>query len=224
MKSLFDLYKIAVDPDLRKQAQNLPPDLPSFQTPPVAPKPANTGSSIGITKVKTEAQLSMAIEDALRFDTKILIEKALNVMELEVAVLESLEPAADPIVSVIGEIKPRHEFYSYEAKYLDENGAELLIPAAISDEIKEKARQIAKELFLVLECEGMARVDLFLDKDSQQIYFNEINTIPGFTQISMYPKLMNASGISYSELLTHLIQLAMKRYDNKSQLIRNYEG
>lgn len=191
---------------------------------PLFVKPANTGSSIGITKVKTPADLHSAIEEAFRFDTKILVEKALNVMELEVAVLESLDPAADPIVSVVGEIKPSHEFYSYDAKYLDENGAELIIPAPVSDEVNEKARSIAKKLFLTLECEGMARVDLFLDKDSQEIYFNEINTIPGFTQISMYPKLMDASGISYSELLTHLVQLALKRHQAKSKLMRSYAG
>ena len=189
---------------------------------PVFVKPANTGSSIGITKVKSPEQLHGAIDEAFKFDTKVIVEKALNVLELEVAVLESLEPDADPIVSVVGEIKPRHEFYSYEAKYLDENGAELLIPAPVSDDIKEQARLVAKTLFKALECESMARVDLFYDKDTKHIYFNEVNTIPGFTQISMYPKLMAASGMSYSQLLTHLVELAMKRHRNKSQLIRSY--
>lgn len=189
---------------------------------PLFVKPANTGSSIGINKVKTAEQLKTAIHEAFKFDTKILIEKALNILELEVAVLESLEEGADPIVSVVGEIKPRHEFYSYDAKYLDENGAELLIPAPIAEELKAQAQSIAKHLFQVLECEGMARVDLFLDKETQQIYFNEVNTIPGFTQISMYPKLMAASGIPYSNLLTHLIELAIKRHNHKSQLMRSY--
>jgi D-alanine-D-alanine ligase len=189
---------------------------------PVFVKPANTGSSIGIEKVKSADQLSAAIDAAFRFDTKILIEKALNVLELELAVLESLEADSDPIVSVVGEIKPRHEFYSYDAKYLDEHGAELLIPAPVSDDIKKKAQEMAKVLFKALECEGMARVDLFYDKDTNEIYFNEVNTIPGFTQISMYPKLMAASGVSYSTLLTHLVELAMKRHHNKSQLIRSY--
>jgi D-alanine-D-alanine ligase len=191
---------------------------------PVFVKPANTGSSIGITKVKTADKLAAAIDEAFRFDTKVLVEKALNVIELEIAVLEGLEPNAEPIISVVGEIRPAHEFYSYDAKYIDENGAELLIPALVAEEIKEQAQFVARKLFLILECEGMARVDLFFDKDSKQIFFNEINTIPGFTQISMYPKLMNASGISYPELLTHLIQLAMKRHKNKSQLIRSYSG
>lgn len=189
---------------------------------PVFVKPANAGSSIGIAKVKSADELPRAIDEAFRFDTKILIEKSLNVLELEVAVLEALEEDADPIVSVVGEIKSRHEFYSYEAKYLDEQGAELFIPASVSDEVKEQARSVAKALFLALECEGMARVDLFYDKDTKQICFNEVNTIPGFTQISMYPKLMGASGVSYTDLLTHLVQLAVKRHHNKSQLIRSY--
>lgn len=193
---------------------------------PVFVKPANTGSSIGITKVKTPDKLTAAINEAFRFDTKVLVEKALNVIELEIAVLEALEANVDPIVSVVGEIRPahEHEFYSYDAKYIDENGAELLIPAPVQEEIKTKARTMARQLFHILECEGMARVDLFLTKDTQQVFFNEINTIPGFTQISMYPKLMAASGITYPELLTHLIQLAMKRHKNKSRLIRSYSG
>ncbi|HLB57745.1 MAG TPA: D-alanine--D-alanine ligase family protein, partial [Gammaproteobacteria bacterium] len=185
-------------------------------------KPANTGSSIGISKVNSKESLLSAIQEAFRFDTKILVENGLNVIELEVAVLQSLEPGADPIASVVGEIRARHEFYSYEAKYLDDNGAELLIPASVSDQIKLEAQTIARKLFIALECEGMARIDLFLDKDSQQIYFNEVNTLPGFTQISMYPKLMGATGVSYSVLLTHLIELAMKRHKNKKQLVRSY--
>ncbi len=189
---------------------------------PVFVKPANTGSSVGITKVKNKEALKAAVDEALRFDTKVLVEKALNVQELEIAVLQSLENSDEPIVSVVGEIRPTHEFYSYEAKYLDENGAELLIPANVSDDVKARARAIAKELFIVLECEGMARVDLFLDKDSGEIYFNEVNTLPGFTKISMYPKLMEATGISYADLLTHLIKLAMIRNKDKNKLIRSY--
>ncbi len=190
---------------------------------PVFVKPANTGSSIGITKVKSADHLLFAIQRAFRFDTKILIEKALDIYELEVAVLESLEPDGDPIVSVVGEIKSRHEFYSYEAKYIDEHGAELCIPAMIAAELTAKAQAVAKKIFTTLECEGMARVDLFLEKNTQEIYFNEVNTIPGFTEISMYPKLMAASGVSYSDLLTHLVKLAIKRHKDKSRLERNYQ-
>lgn len=189
---------------------------------PVFVKPANTGSSIGITKVKDAAHLQPAINEALRFDTKVLVEKALNVRELEIAVLQSLDNSDEPIVSVVGEIIPRREFYSYDAKYTDANGADLNIPAQVSEDIKERARAIAKELFIILDCEGMARVDLFLDKDTQEIYFNEVNTLPGFTKISMFPKLMEASGVNYSDLLTHLVQLALNRHTAKNQLCRSY--
>ncbi|MBA3661356.1 MAG: D-alanine--D-alanine ligase [Gammaproteobacteria bacterium] len=189
---------------------------------PVFVKPANTGSSIGISKVKHEKDLRQAVELAFTIDNKILIEKALNIQELEVAVLESLDENVEPIVSVVGEIKPSHEFYSYEAKYLDEHGAALVIPAQLSAEVALQVQKIAKDLFKILECEGMARVDLFLDMDSQEIVFNEINTLPGFTEISMYPKLMHASGMEYSELLSHLIDLAIKRFKVKNQLIRSY--
>jgi D-alanine-D-alanine ligase len=189
---------------------------------PVFVKPANTGSSVGINKVKTIEQLSSAIDQAFSFDTKVLVEKALNVFELEVAVLEALKPNTDPVVSVVGEIKPNHEFYSYDAKYLDEHGAELFIPAPVSEEIQQRARTMAKDIFKSLECEGMARVDLFLEKDTGKLYFNEINTIPGFTHVSMYPKLMAATGISYADLLTHLVQLAISRHKIKSRLIRSY--
>jgi D-alanine-D-alanine ligase len=189
---------------------------------PLFVKPANTGSSIGISKAKNQTELKAAITEAFKFDLKVIVEKALNIRELEVATLESLAFQADPIISVIGEIKPTHEFYSYEAKYVDEKGAELCIPAVINEDVKAEVNRIAKELFITLECEGMARIDLFLEKETQHIYFNEINTLPGFTQISMYPKLMAASGMSYSELLAHLIQLAMKRHAHKKQLIRHY--
>ena len=187
-------------------------------------KPANTGSSVGVEKVKRADDLAAAIEQAFRYDTKIVIEKGIDGLELEVAVLESLEYGADPIVSVVGEIKPAaaHEFYSYAAKYLDEKGAELSIPADIHADLHDRVRQTAKTIFNVLGCEGMARVDVFLERGTNEIYFNEANTLPGFTQISMYPKLMAASGVSYTELLTRLIKLAMVRHARKAQLSREY--
>lgn len=189
---------------------------------PLFVKPANAGSSVGITKVKSEAELADAINEAFRFDTKILVENGLDVQELELAVLEAKEAGDAPHVSVVGEIKPTHEFYSYEAKYLDEQGASLHIPAKVSDDIAKNAREMAASIFEALDCEGMARIDLFLDKKTNQLYFNEINTIPGFTKISMYPKLMEATGFSYSSLLSHLVELAMKRHQEKSNLVRTY--
>ncbi|EKD72336.1 MAG: hypothetical protein ACD_45C00701G0007 [uncultured bacterium] len=189
---------------------------------PVFVKPVNTGSSVGVEKVKRIEELPAAINAAFRYDTKVIIEQGIDAIELEVAVLEAENYGADPIVSVVGEIRPRHEFYSYAAKYLDEHGAELLIPAQVPVDVREHAREVAQTIFNVLECEGMARVDLFLERHTQQIYFNEINTIPGFTRISMYPKLMEASGISYSELLTRLIMLAMERHARKVKLSREF--
>jgi D-alanine-D-alanine ligase len=191
---------------------------------PVFVKPSNTGSSVGVHKVKHMQDLIPAIENAFLYDTKVLVEQGINAMELEVSVLESLDNGADPLVSVVGEIRPQHghEFYSYAAKYLDDKGAELFIPAPISEELQTRVRLIAQKIFSALDCEGMARVDLFLEKETNEIYFNEINTIPGFTQISMYPKLMDASGISYTQLLSHLIDLALSRHQRKCELQRDY--
>lgn len=189
---------------------------------PVFVKPANTGSSVGIHKIRQPKDLPDAVNDAFLYDTKVLVEKALDVREIELAVLENSEQGMPPLVSVAGEIVPHHEFYSYAAKYLDENGAQLLIPAPLTKEQIERAQQLAKNIFEVLECEGMARVDLFLDKHSGEFYFNEINTIPGFTQISMYPKLWEASGLPYQALLTRLIELAQKRHQCKENLKREW--
>jgi D-alanine-D-alanine ligase len=191
---------------------------------PVFVKPANTGSSVGVQKVKDFANLSAAINQAFLYDTKVIVEQGIDAMEIEIAVLESLHYGKDPIISVPGEIRPQngHEFYSYESKYLDANGYALFIPAPIEQPLQDKLMQVAKEIFALLDCEGMARVDLFLEKGTDQIYFNEINTIPGFTQISMYPKLMIASGMSYKDLLSHLIDLAIDRHTRKSSLRREY--
>jgi D-alanine-D-alanine ligase len=188
---------------------------------PVFVKPANTGSSVGITKVKNAAALLAAIELAFHYDTKILIEKALVVREIEVAVLESLDYGAAPLVSQLGEIIPSHEFYSYEAKYLDKQGAELAIPALLPESQLEQIKNLAVQVFTNLVCEGMARVDFFIDQSSQKIYFNEINTIPGFTNISMYPKLWQVSGLSYQALLSHLLELAQLRQKRLAKLKRS---
>lgn len=185
---------------------------------PVFVKPTNIGSSVGITKVKAEQDLNSAIEEALQYDVKIIVEKAIPAREIEVAILENSEYGAMPLASIPGEIVPNHEFYSYEAKYLDENGAELLIPAQLDAAQVKQAQELAIRIFTALECESMARVDLFLDKQTNKLYFNEINTIPGFTQISMYPKLWEATGVSYQELLSRLIQLAVSRHERKRNL------
>ena len=191
---------------------------------PVFVKPSNMGSSVGVHKVKDASGLQAALEDAFKYDTKVLVEAAISAREIELSVLENPEAGQPPLVSVPGEIVPQHEFYSYEAKYLDENGAKLMIPAKISTEQTAAVQQLGRAIFLALECEGMARVDLFLDKNTGKIYFNEVNTIPGFTSISMYPKLWEASGIPYKELLSRLIDLAIKRNVNKRMLSREYKA
>ncbi|HOK93046.1 MAG TPA: D-alanine--D-alanine ligase family protein [Spirochaetota bacterium] len=174
-------------------------------------KPANAGSSVGVSKVKSRGELGSAIDEAFLWDNKVLVERAINAREIEFSVLGN----DSPIVSIAGEIRPKHEFYSYEAKYIDSNGAELVIPAKVDDaKLKEMQRSVLKA-YLALECCGMARVDLFLDRDSGDFYINEINTIPGFTSISMYPKLWEHSGIKYGELLDRLIELALERWNRR---------
>jgi D-alanine-D-alanine ligase len=190
---------------------------------PLFVKPVNAGSSVGITKVKKAADLLAAVNLAAEYDTKILVEQALTVREIEVAVLENLSFGEAALVSTLGEIKPQHEFYSYEAKYLDENGAILTIPAVLKEGQAEKIKTLAAKIFTSLACEGMARVDFFMEEATQKIYFNELNTIPGFTKISMYPKLWEATGLSYQELLTHLIELALARHERSSHLKQNQE-
>jgi D-alanine-D-alanine ligase len=177
-------------------------------------KPCNAGSSVGISKVKNFESLNKAIDDALVWDNKILIEKAVNAREIEFSVIGNDNPES----STPGEIRPKHEFYSYEAKYLDSNGAELLIPADIDAELTAKMQKAAVDGYSSLCCTGMARVDFFLDRDSGRYFLNEINTLPGFTNISMYPKLWENSGIDYSTLLEKLINLSLERRKNKNRL------
>jgi D-alanine-D-alanine ligase len=181
--------------------------------PPVFVKPANLGSSVGIAKVKAKSDLPQALEAAFEYDTKAIVEEAIEGRELECSVLGNEEP----IASAPGEIVPRHEFYSYEAKYLDDNGAALEIPARIPEKVAEQARQIAVAVYRTLCCEGMGRVDFFLRPDGQ-LLVSEINTIPGFTRISMYPKLWEVGGLSFPQLLERLIELALERHERQRRL------
>ena len=174
---------------------------------PVFVKPANMGSSVGISKVHDQGEYAAAVGDAFRYDTKIVMEEFIPGRELECAVLGNEEPAA----SVPGEVISSHEFYSYNAKYLDEKGAVLEIPAKIPAEIQRRVQDLAIKTFQTLCCEGLSRVDFFLKADNG-IIVNEINTMPGFTRISMYPKMWEAGGVSYTELISRLIDLAMRRF------------
>ena len=180
-------------------------------------KPANQGSSVGVHKVATDEEFKAALSDAFTYDSKVLIEEFIKGREIECAVLGNEKPKA----SVPGEIIPHHEFYSYEAKYIDENGAGLEIPATLSEEVTKQIQETAIKTFKTLACEGMARVDCFVTNEGK-IYINEINTLPGFTKISMYPKLWEASGISYPELIDQLIQLAIERHNRQKNLKTTY--
>ncbi|HVL33477.1 MAG TPA: D-alanine--D-alanine ligase family protein [Actinomycetota bacterium] len=172
-------------------------------------KPANLGSSVGVSKCKTHDELVAGIIAALAHDRVALVERAITGRELECAVLGNDDPQA----SVVGEVVPAHEFYDYEAKYLVE-GSDLIIPARIDDAASERIRAYALDAFRAIGCEGMARVDFFLQDDGT-IYINEINTIPGFTPISMYPKLWEASGIPYAKLIDRLLELALERHGRR---------
>jgi D-alanine-D-alanine ligase len=181
---------------------------------PVFVKPANLGSSVGISKVKSETGLTAAINLAAEFDRKVVIEAAVpNAREIEIAVLGN----DDPEVSVPGEVIPSREFYDFEAKYLDHD-SRLIIPAELSAAVVADLTRLAIDVFRSLDCAGMARVDFLMDGSTGAIYVNEINTIPGFTTISMYSKMWAASGVSYPELLDRLISLARERHAQKQQL------
>lgn len=174
---------------------------------PIFVKPVCAGSSVGVTKVKEKKTLAAAIELALQFDSRVMLEKAIDCREIECSLLGN----ESPLASVLGEIIPSHEFYSYEAKYIDPQGAKTCIPAKMGKKLAAKIRQAAVDGYIALNCSSMARVDFFLDKKTNDFYLNEINTIPGFTSISMYPKLWEATGLPYDRLLDNLIELALEK-------------
>jgi D-alanine-D-alanine ligase len=173
-------------------------------------KPANMGSSVGINKVHNKDEYTSALKDAFQYDTKVIIEEYIQGREIECAVLGN----DTPIASIPGEIIPSHEFYSYDAKYLDEKGASLEIPAKLDDETTKRVQELSIQVFKTLCCEGLSRIDFFL-KENGSLIINEINTMPGFTRISMYPKMWEASGITYTNLITRLIELAMERFEKE---------
>jgi D-alanine-D-alanine ligase len=180
---------------------------------PVFTKPATLGSSVGIVKVHGPDELAGGLTEAFRYARKAVAEKGLDgIREIECAVLGN----DDPVASVAGEIVPTgHEFYDYEAKYLDDDGAQLLIPADLKPDVMEQVQRMAVTAFRAIECSGMARVDFFL-RGEDELWVNEINTIPGFTHISMYPKLWEASGLTYAELVERLLDLAVERHEAES--------
>ena len=189
---------------------------------PVFTKPANLGSSVGIQKCSSQDELRAGLAEAARYDRRVVVEQGISVRELEVSVLGN----DNPIASIVGEIRPRRAFYDYVAKYLTEPGSEedseLIIPAQIEPELAEQVRVLAVRAYRAIDCAGLGRVDLLLDRDNGRLYLNEINTIPGFTSISMYPKLWEATGVSYPELLDRLIGLALERHEETASLERSF--
>src|SRR5574339_999684 len=188
---------------------------------PLFTKPANLGSSVGVTKCNNRSDLQEGLMEAASFDRRILVQKGIrNAREIEVSVLGNDEPVA----SVPGEVLPSREFYSYESKYIDGTSG-LEIPARLPADVAEKICEYAVRAYKAIDCAGMARVDFFVEKDTNRIYLNELNTIPGFTKISMYPKLWEASGLPYNKLVDRLIELAMQRKaerDHTSHTFRSH--
>ncbi len=186
---------------------------------PIFVKPANLGSSVGVVKVKSMLEIDDAITDALKFDTKIIAENGVEgIKEIEVSVLGNYEPTA----SVCGAIIPHTEFYDYETKYITDD-IEVEIPAKIPEDVAKKIQQTAVEVFKILDCKGLARVDFFYQPSTGKYFLNELNTMPGFTSISMYPKLWEASGVPFSELVDRLIGLGLEEWSAKQALQYSYQ-
>jgi D-alanine-D-alanine ligase len=184
---------------------------------PLFVKPANLGSSVGVSKCRSRSDLVEGLLDAARYDRRVLVERGVNAREIEVSVLGNDHPQ----VSIPGEIIPADEFYTYNAKYYDDRSA-LLIPAPISDELTAQVQSLALQAYRAADCAGMARVDFLLDKTTQELLVSELNTIPGFTRISMYPKLWEASGLPYPALVDRLIELALERKADRDHTERSY--
>ncbi len=210
---------IVLRSQLAKNAASLMTQIENLGNYPFFVKPANMGSSVGVTKCQNRSDLYEGLIEAARFDRRILVEKGINAREIEISVLGNDQPQA----SVPGEIIPAADFYSYNAKYHNTQSRDE-IPAAIPFETSEKMRAMAVKAYLAIDCAGMARVDFLLDRDSGDFYLNEVNTIPGFTQISMYPKLWAATGLPYSDLVDRLLELALERRRDRDQTEWKYEN
>ena len=197
-------WRLVTAPEFEHNAEGVAAALEAHFAYPVFVKPAGTGSSVGVSKARSREELLHALEAALKYDKKVLVEEFIDGQEVEVAVLGN----DNPFASVCGEIDAGADFYDYEAKYISDC-ADLYIPARISEETSEQVRETAVRVYQALGCRGLSRVDFFVTREGQEVVFNEINTIPGFTSISMYPKLFEASGIPYPELLDNLLALAL---------------
>jgi D-alanine-D-alanine ligase len=211
-------YQLVLRAEWERDRQGVLDRLEDAFAYPVFTKPVNMGSSVGISKCRTRDQLAAGLDEAARYDRRLLAEQGIEAREIEISVLGN----DDPVASVPGEVVPDEEFYSYASKYLND-ASELLIPAPISDELAQQARDMAVRAYKAMDCAGLGRCDLLLDKRDGTLYLNEINTIPGFTHISMYPKLWEASGMSYPELIDRLIELALERDADKRRSETSYQ-
>jgi D-alanine-D-alanine ligase len=213
-------YRLVLRSEWERDPAGIIAEMEASFSYPVFTKPANLGSSVGIRKCHQGDELEQGLREAARYDRRLLVEQGIEAREIECSVLGNDEP----IASVAGEIVPSREFYSYQAKYLDmgEEASELVIPAPIAATTLDRVRRWAVRAYKAIDCAGMARVDFLLEKGTDRLYLNEINTIPGFTAISMYPKLWEASGLSYSELIERLIELAWERHADKQRNQMSY--
>jgi len=206
--------------EIQKDLVNVIEKAEQMSAYPFFTKPANLGSSVGVTKCNSRSDLQEGLMEAATFDRRVLIQKGVrNAREIEVSVLGN----EDPVASICGEVLPSREFYSYESKYVD-GTSQYEIPAQLPDEINECIREYAVRAYTAIDCAGMARVDFFVERDTNQIYLNELNTIPGFTKISMYPKLWEASGLPYAKLVDRLIELALQRKADRDHTSHTYRS
>jgi D-alanine-D-alanine ligase len=210
-------WAIVLRSEIEKDLESVMRKAEALSNYPLFTKPANLGSSVGISKCRNRSDLQEGLMEAARYDRRVLIERGLNAREIEISVLGNERPQA----SVPGEVLPSREFYSYESKYVDGNSG-LVIPAELSPAIIEKIQRTAIRAYQAIDCAGMARVDFLLEKDSNDLYLNEVNTIPGFTQISMYPKLWENAGLPYPALVDRLIELALERKAERDRTEHRY--
>ncbi len=205
--------------DIEQSAEQVMDQAEALASYPLFVKPANLGSSVGVTKCRTRSDLYEGLLEAARYDRRVLVEREVNAREIEVSVLGNDQPAA----SIPGEIVPKADFYTYSAKYIDGNTA-LVIPVPLDASLVAKLQDLAVRAFKAADCSGMCRVDFLLDRDSEEVFIGEINTIPGFTQISMYPKLWEAVGLQYPALIDRLVELAFERKADHDRTERVYGG
>ncbi len=212
-------WRLVQSGDWRSRPDEILAEIEAILAYPVFTKPANLGSSVGISKCSNRDELRAGLAEAASYDRRIVVEQGVTVRELEVSVLGNDKPMA----SVVGEVRPRRDFYDYVAKYVSDD-SELIIPANLTEAQSDEVRRLAVQAYQAIDCAGLGRVDLLMDVANGRLYLNEINTIPGFTRISMYPKLWEASGLPYSQLLDKLIDLALERHKEKESLKKSFES